>query len=77
MVLGIKGMHCGSCAFLIEDILKEQKGVMSAEVDFAKQTCEVEMNEEANPEHLIQAVHDVPGEEFRAQIVNKESGIKN
>ena len=65
-------MTCGSCAYLIEDILKEQKGVLNAEVDFVKQTCEVEMNEEANPEHLIKAVHDVPGEEFQAQILNPE-----
>ncbi len=29
----VKGMHCGSCAVLIEETLKEQPGVTSASVD--------------------------------------------
>ena len=37
ITLSINGMHCGSCAYLIEDILKEQKGVREAKVDFVKQ----------------------------------------
>ncbi|TAN57651.1 heavy-metal-associated domain-containing protein [Patescibacteria group bacterium] len=70
IILSIKGMHCGSCAYLIEDILKEQKGVAEAKVDFVKQTCEVKMEEEVKPEELIKAIHDIQGEEFSAQIVN-------
>jgi len=70
ITLSIKGMHCGSCAYLIEDILKEQSGVKDAKVDFVKQTCEVETDEEVKPEELIKAIHDIQGEEFSAQIVN-------
>lgn len=69
IVMSIKGMHCGSCAYLIEDILKEQKGVLDAKVDFIKQICEVEVDEEVKAEDLIKTIHDIPNEEFEAQIV--------
>ncbi|HLD61652.1 MAG TPA: heavy metal-associated domain-containing protein [Patescibacteria group bacterium] len=70
ITLSIKGMHCGSCAYLIEDILKEQKGVTEAKVDFVKQTCEVETAEEVKPDDLIKAIHEIQGEEFAAQIID-------
>ena len=68
ITLSIKGMHCGSCAYLIEDILKEQKGVTEAKVDFVKQTCEVEAEGEVDPQQLVGAIHEIQGEEFSAQI---------
>ena len=64
----IKGMHCGSCAYLIEDILKEQSGVKDAKVDFVGQTCEVEAEGEVDPQQLVGAIHEIQGEEFTAQI---------
>lgn len=67
--LSISGMHCGSCAYLIEDILKEQNGVKDAKVDFVRQTCEVEADEEVKTDDLLKAIHDIPHEEFRARIV--------
>ena len=70
ITLSIKGMHCGSCAYLIEDILKEQKGVTEAKVDFVKQTCEVETEGEIDPQQLVGAIHDIQGEEFAAQIID-------
>ena len=69
ITLLIKGMHCGSCAYLIEDILKEQKGVTEAKVDFVKQTCEVEAEGEVNPQQLVGAIHEIQGEEFTAQLI--------
>lgn len=30
----VKGTHCESCKALIEDVVKEQQGVVSANVDF-------------------------------------------
>ncbi len=69
IILSIKGMHCGSCAYLIEDILKEQKGVAEAKVDFVKQTCEVETEGEIDPQQLVRAIDDIQGEEFAAQII--------
>ena len=68
VILSIKGMHCGSCAYLIEDILKEQSGVKDAKVDFVGQTCEVEAEGEVDPQQLVGAIHEIQGEEFTAQI---------
>lgn len=31
--LAVEGMHCGSCVALIEEVLGEQAGVLSAVVD--------------------------------------------
>ena len=70
VILSIKGMHCGSCAYLIEDILKEQKGVVDARVDFIQQTVEVETEEGIKPDDLMKAIHDIQGEEFTAQIID-------
>ena len=70
VILSIKGMHCGSCAYLIEDILKEQSGVKDAKVDFVGQTCEVEAEGEVDPQQLVGAIHDIQGEEFAAQIID-------
>ena len=70
ITLLIKGMHCGSCAYLIEDILKEQKGVTEVKVDFVKQTCEVEAEGEVDPQQLVGAIHEIQGEEFTAQIID-------
>ena len=33
----VKGMHCASCAVNIENILKEEKGINSANVNLANQ----------------------------------------
>ena len=68
VILSIKGMHCGSCAYLIEDILKEQSGVKDAKVDFVGQTCEVETAGEVKPDDLIKAIHEIPNEEFYAVV---------
>ena len=62
-------MYCGSCAYLIEDILKEQKGVVDARVDFIQQTVEVETEEGIKPDDLMKAIHDIQGEEFTAQLI--------
>ena len=37
----VKGMHCGSCAVLIEEALKEQPGVSSASVNRAAGTVTI------------------------------------
>ena len=68
ITLSINGMHCGSCAYLIEDILKEQSGVKDAKVDFVNQICEVEAEGEVDPQQLVGAIHEIQGEEFTAQI---------
>ncbi|MSR78959.1 MAG: hypothetical protein EXS59_02325, partial [Candidatus Taylorbacteria bacterium] len=37
----IKGMHCASCAGIIEKILKKQNGVSSAQVNFGTETAKI------------------------------------
>lgn len=55
-ILKIKGMHCASCASLIENKLKKVSGVISANVNFATEKASVEY--QGNDESLlIQAVN--------------------
>lgn len=41
----INGMHCTSCAMLIDGDLEELAGVKTAQTNYAKQICEVEFDE--------------------------------
>lgn len=43
--LQITGMDCKSCAFLIEDELKSQGGVISASVDFEAKKASITFDE--------------------------------
>ncbi len=40
--LRVEGMHCGSCVALIEEVLAEQSGVESADVDLESARAVVE-----------------------------------
>ena len=42
----IKGMHCASCAGIIEKTFKKTEGVESAEVNYATETAKVNFNDE-------------------------------
>ncbi len=44
--LKIKGMHCTSCAMLIDGDLEDTKGVVKATTQYAKQTTEVVFDDE-------------------------------
>lgn len=53
----IKGMHCASCANIIEKIFKKTKGVQSAEVNYATETAKVTFNEsETTPKELSKKI---------------------
>lgn len=43
--LKIEGMHCTSCAMLIDGDLEDLKGVKSSATNYFKQECEVEIEE--------------------------------
>lgn len=49
----IEGMHCTSCALLIDEELEEIKGVKRAKTSYAKQTTEVECDEREVTEAAI------------------------
>ncbi len=53
----IKGMHCASCANIIEKTFKKTKGVQSAEVNYATETAKVTFNEsETTPKELSKKI---------------------
>ncbi len=53
--LDIKGMHCSSCAMDIDFDLEDLEGVKSAKTSYAKQTTEIEFDEEKVTEEDIAA----------------------
>jgi Cu+-exporting ATPase len=53
----VSGMHCNSCAQLIEIELEELPGVKSAKVDFALQKAVVDFDEaKLNGQKIIDAI---------------------
>lgn len=53
----IKGMHCASCANIIEKTFKKTQGVTSAEVNYGTETAKVSFNEsETSPEELSKKI---------------------
>lgn len=44
----VKGMHCASCAFVVEDTLKKQNGVKSAQVNFGTEKAKIEYDNSQN-----------------------------
>ena len=52
--LDIEGMHCGSCALLIEHTLKDTKGIQQANVNFSAEKATIIFDEEEIPLTKIQ-----------------------
>ncbi|MBI3342917.1 copper-translocating P-type ATPase [Candidatus Gottesmanbacteria bacterium] len=66
----IIGMHCASCARLIEKKLKKTHGVLDAQVNYGSEQAMVEYNEhDCNNEALAKAVEDIG---YKA-IINSEA----
>ncbi len=49
----IEGMHCTSCAMNIDGELEDTEGVKSSNTNYAKQSTEVEYDEEKLDENKI------------------------
>lgn len=65
----IEGMHCTSCAGLIEKTLKKVPGVKSATVNFAAEKAKVVYdNSSANTDHLITAIKKAG---YKAELASK------
>ena len=70
--LRVKGMHCASCAQIIEKTFKKIPGVHSAEVNYATETAKLSYDEnQTNPEalskkveHLGYSLHSPTAEEM-------------
>ncbi len=53
----VKGMHCASCASIIEKTFKKQDGVISAEVNYGTETAKVTMDSsKTSPQHLSKTI---------------------
>ncbi len=52
----IRGMHCGSCKALIEDVSKDVAGVTACVVDLKKENAEVEHESTLNLNLLKQEI---------------------
>lgn len=53
----VKGMHCASCAGIIEKTLKKTAGVDDVEVNYGTETCKISFDEtKTNPKDLSQKI---------------------
>ncbi len=53
----VKGMHCASCAGIIEKTFKKTEGVHSVEVNYGTETAKVAFDpEKTNPHHLSEKI---------------------
>jgi Cu2+-exporting ATPase/Cu+-exporting ATPase len=53
----VKGMHCASCASIIEKTFKKIDGVVSSQVNYGTETAKVDFDEsKTNPHHLSQKI---------------------
>src|SRR5688572_5098337 len=53
----VKGMHCASCAGIIEKTLKKTEGVDSVEVNYGTETCKISFDKsKTSPADLSQKI---------------------
>ena len=56
----IRGMHCASCASIIEKTLKKTEGVESVEVNYGTESAKIKFDEsKTNPEALSKKIEDL------------------
>lgn len=65
----IKGMHCASCALIIEDNLKKLPGIKNVNVSFATQKAKVEYDNSQSNEEKIMAV--VKNSGYQANLITE------
>jgi P-type Cu+ transporter len=53
--LSVTGMHCASCAALIEEVLGEQPGLLAAQVDLAAERAAVTFDESVTDLRAVQS----------------------
>jgi copper chaperone CopZ len=59
VTMRVEGMHCASCALLIDDALEDVPGVLRAETRLRQGRTTVEVDpDQCRPEQLVAAVAD-------------------
>ncbi len=66
-LFGIEGMHCTSCALLIDEELEELAGIHRSRTSYARQQAEVEYDEKQVDEGKIIATITRAG--YKARVV--------
>jgi len=63
----VEGMHCTSCALLIDEELEETKGIRQSKTNYARQVSEVEFDEQQVNEVKIRSIISQIG--YKAQAI--------
>ncbi|RDI35339.1 heavy-metal-associated domain-containing protein [Lentzea flaviverrucosa] len=59
-VFRVEGMHCGSCALLIDDALEDLPGVQSTQTTVKQRRSTVELDpSQSTPEDVIRAIEEL------------------
>jgi len=58
-IFRVQGMHCASCAILVEKELRRTKGVLKAEVNYGSETASLELAEGENYDSAMHAVEKI------------------
>ena len=60
LVFRVEGMHCGSCALLIDDALEDLPGVQSTQTTVKQGRSTVELDpSQSTPEDVIRAIEEL------------------
>jgi copper chaperone len=60
IVFRVEGMHCGSCALLIDDALEDLPGVLSTQTTFKQGGSTVELDaNRSSPEDVIGVIEEL------------------
>jgi len=74
----VKGMHCASCAGIIEKTFKKTEGVQSVEVNYGTETAKVAFDEsKTNPHHLSEKIEKLGYSLVLDQETSHEHGGKS
>jgi copper chaperone CopZ len=57
--LTVRGMHCGSCALLIDDTLADIPGVITSTTSSKNQRSTITHDHRANPADIVAAIEDL------------------
>lgn len=73
--LSVSGMHCSSCALIIERYLKKEDGVVGASVSLPNETAVVTHGNTVTSEQLIKLVEKAGYRAELADLKNPEAGL--
>ena len=76
-IFPLTGMSCASCAVNIEKLLKTQKGVFNASVNYAGSSLWVEYNPDIiNPAHIRQSIQSIGYDMIDEKPENLEDAVE-